>query len=79
MTIGRVRLTYLHVLVGGLLVLLGHGSWRATSEAAGCDEDGERGEDAVHGQTEDLPVLARWGKGTWAVRAESHPVGWDRS
>jgi hypothetical protein len=68
--------TYLEVVVGGLLVLLGHGRRRATGEEAGGTEDNTSDTDSSHDVHEDLHVLARRCLSTGTVRAESDPVGW---
>jgi hypothetical protein len=68
--------TYLEVVVGSLLVLLGHGRRRATGEEAGGTEDNTSDTDSSHDVHEDLHVLARRRLSTGTVRAESDPVGW---
>lgn len=68
--------TYLEVLVGGLLVLLGHGGRLATGEEAGGTEDNTSSTKSGHDVHEDLDVLSGRCLSTGAVRAKGDPVGW---
>lgn len=67
--------TYLGVLVGGFLPLLGHGLRLGLGEQMDHVEDGEGGQ----GQLSDLPenthALALGRNRAGAVRTESNPVG----
>jgi hypothetical protein len=76
MATGLVGCTYLEVLVGCLLVLLGHGGRSATGEEAGGTEDNTSSTDSDHDVHEDLHVLSRRCLSTGTVRTESDPVGW---
>ena len=68
--------TYLEVLVGGLLVLLGHGGRLATGEEAGGTEDNTSSTNSGHDVHEDLHVLSGRCLSTGTVRAKGDPVGW---
>ena len=67
--------TYLEVLVGGLLVLLGHGGRLATGEEAGGAEDNTSSTKSGHDVHEDLDILSGRCLSTGTVRTESNPVG----
>lgn len=67
--------TNLEVLVGGLLVLLGHGSGRAVGTGADTEEQDGGGTETGHGVPKDLLALTGRGLGTGAVGTESDPVG----
>jgi hypothetical protein len=71
-----VGCTYLEVLVGGLLVLLGHGGRLATGEEAGGTEQNTSSTKSDHDVHEDLHVLSGGCLSTGTVRAKGDPVGW---
>ena len=68
--------TYLEVLVGCLLVLLGHGGRLATGKEAGGTEDNTSSTKSGHDVHEDLDVLSGRCLSTGTVRAKGDPVGW---
>lgn len=70
------RAAYLHVLLGGLLPLLGHGARsHRVGEQAGGGEDGDSGGDNTGGEEEDLAALIG-GRGTaGAVGTKGNVVG----
>ncbi len=74
-TVDVTGCTYLEVLVGGLLVLLGHGGRLATGEEAGDTEDNTSSTKSGHDVHEDLNVLSGRCLSTGAVRAKGDPVG----
>lgn len=67
----------LEVLVGSLLPLARHGVWWGLGEHAHGSEDGQGGTEAGKDVEYDLLVLVGGGLRTWAVRAESNPVGYE--
>ena len=69
--------THPQVLVGLLLVLLGHGGWWTLGEVADGSEDTEGCCDTDHGVGEDLPALSWWSLGAWSVWAKGDPVSCD--
>lgn len=75
-TVDLMGLTYLEVLVGSLLVLLGHGCRLATGEEAGGAEDNTSSTKSGHDVHEDLDVLSGRCLSTGTVRAKGDPVGW---
>jgi hypothetical protein len=77
-SIGFPAFTYLKVVIGSLLVLLGHSRRSATGEEAGSAEDNTSGTESSHDVHEDLHVLAWRCLSTGTVRAESDPVGWKK-
>lgn len=72
--------THLHVLLGGLLPLLGHGAGPdGAGKHAGEGENGDGGGDAAGGDEEDVAALirGRWSSGT--VGAKGNEVGCRRA
>lgn len=68
--------TYEKVLVRCLLVLLGHGGWWASGEAADTGEETEGDDNTGECVSEDLPSLS-WGRdGTGTVGTEGNPVSY---
>lgn len=74
--LGKGGGTYEKVLVGCLLVLLGHGGWWAPGEHADSGEEAEGDGNAGECVSEDLPSLS-WGRnGTGTVGTEGNPVSY---
>ncbi|KAL2276900.1 hypothetical protein FJTKL_00368 [Diaporthe vaccinii] len=73
----RRGLADLEVLVGSLLPLARHGVWWGLGEHAHGSEDGQGGTEAGEDVEYDLLVLVGGGLRTWAVRAESNPIGYE--
>ena len=75
----RTRIsTYLGILVGSLLPLLGHGLGLRASKGVDGVENEERGNSELGHLEEDLPALTLGGLSAGTVRAKGNPISYSK-